>query len=115
MKSYRIAALAVVMSLVALGCGGSAPQAKSSSEAIELSKAKTEVKAQVDYLVSQANQFINSEKFDEAVNVAKYILSDLDQNSDKAKAIMEKAKVELQKAAQGALDDAKKKLNDIKL
>ena len=81
----------VLTIFMVLGCG---QRAQSSSEAIELSKAKATVEEQAKYLVQQANSFISSDKFDEAIATAKYVLSNLDANSAEAKSIIEKAQAD---------------------
>ena len=109
----RVLGLMVLLSVFLMGCGGGAPQAANSQEAITAAKAKATVEDQVKYLVDQGNKFINSKEYDQAVNVAKYVLSNLDKESEPAKALLEKAKAQLQAAAQGAMDDAKKKLGTL--
>ena len=100
----------VVFLVVTLGVIGCAKKAATSAEAIEQSKAKGSVQAQVDYLVSQANAFINGKNFDEAVKTAQYVLSNLDKDAQGAKDILEKAKAELTKTAQDAVKGLKDKL-----
>ena len=50
------------------------------------------VEEQVNYLVSQANAFINSQEFDQAIKTSQYILRNLDKSSEEAKGIIETAK-----------------------
>lgn len=106
-------ALAVVLS--ASACE---QRAATSQEAINLAKEKQTIEAQVDYLISQANSFVSSQKFDEAINTAKYILAELDQNSQEAQGIIESAKAGLEKLAQQKIEEAKaeagKTLDDVK-
>ena len=94
----------LIIGFVALSCG---QKAKSSSEAIELSKDKTSVEAQTKHLVLQANGFLNSKQFDEAVNTAKYVLRKLDANSIEAKKIIEEAKKKLEKIALENMSEVK--------
>ena len=96
--------------IAGIGLMGCAQKAASSSEAIELAKAKETVEQKVNYLVGQANAFVNSKEFDEAIKTAQYILSNLDKDSTAAQGIIEKAKEEMKKAAQAAVDDVKSKL-----
>lgn len=100
----------LIVSLMVFGCG---QRAQNSQEAIELSKAKATVEAQAQFLVQQANSFINSDNFDEAIKTAKYILSELDSNSTAAKGIIEKAQAELKKLAEKKLQDVKGKLGSL--
>jgi len=77
---------------------------------IEEAKTMETAEQQAKYLISQANAFINSDEFDQAINTAQYIISNLDKNSQEAKSIIETAKAEMKKAAQQAVEDAKSKL-----
>jgi hypothetical protein len=104
-----IVVFCLIMGLITFGC---AQRAKDSREAIELSKAKTSVEAQAQYLVQQANSFINSDQFDEAIKTAKYILSELDSNSQAAENIIEKAQAEMKQMAEQKLQEVKGKLGD---
>ena len=109
-KSKRKAIIAGLIAVfIALGCG---QRAQNSSEAIELSKAKATVEAQAQYLVQQANSFINSDQFDEAIKTAKYVLSNLDSNSVAAQNIIEKAQAELKKLADQKIEEVKGKLGN---
>ena len=97
-----------------LSAGGCVPKsAASAQEAIEQSKSKGSVQQQVDYLTGQANAFINNKNYDQAMAVANHILSDLDKNSDAARKILEKAKEDMHKAAQGAVDEMKKSFGNM--
>ena len=102
--------MSVGLTIAAYGCG---QRAQNSSEAIELSKAKATVEAQAQFLVGQANSFVNSENFDEAIKTAKYILSKLDAQSPEAQSIIEKAKTEIKKLADAKLAEAKDKLGSL--
>lgn len=93
------------------GCGEK--PAASSQAAIEQSKAKGSVQEQVNYLAAQAKSFVNSKNFDEAVNVANYILTNLDKNSQAAKDILMQAKAEMQKTAESTMNDMKNKLGNL--
>lgn len=112
MGKFKINTLIVslIVGLMAFGCG---QRAQNSSEAIELSKAKTTVEEQAKYLIQQANNFINSDNFDEAIKTAKYVLSNLDANSIAAKDIIEKAQVELKKLAEQKMQDIKGKFGSL--
>lgn len=116
-----IAFLAVAV-LVA-GCGQQAKTANS-SQAIEQAKTMKTVDEQVKFLVAEANAFIGSKQYQDAVNAAQYILASLDKNSQEAKGILEKATAELTQVAQEkvaqaqatankAMDDMKTKLGTI--
>jgi hypothetical protein len=107
--------LVAVLMISAFGIVGCAQKAKtaSSSEAIEQAKQMQSVEDQVKFLVSEANAFLNSQKFDEAVNTAKYVLGQLDANSQDAKSIIEKAQAELKKLAEQKMQDVKGALGNI--
>jgi hypothetical protein len=96
--------------MLTFGIMGCAKKAANSQEAIATAQQMKTVDEQVKYLISQSNAFINSKEFDQAIKTAQHILSNLDQNSAEAQSIIEKAKAELQKAAQGAVADVQKKL-----
>lgn len=106
-SKIKIFVVGLIIGFVALGCG---QKAKSSSEAVELSKAKATVESQAKYLIQQANGFLNSKQFDEALNTAKYVLSKLDANSIEAKNIIEEAKKKLEKIALEKMNEVKGKI-----
>ena len=107
----RTASIFVIISLIGgLTVFGCAKRAANSQEAISNAKSMKTVEEQVNYLVGQANGFVNSKSFDEAINTAKYILANLDSNSQAAQGIVTKATEEMKKAAMGAMDDVTKKL-----
>src|SRR5437879_4060932 len=101
----------ITASLIAAmtGCAQQKPAA-SSQEAIQQSKQLKTADEQAKYLVGQANSFINSQKFDEAIQTAKYVLANLDSNSVEAKSILEKANAQLKDSANKAMGDVKNKL-----
>ncbi|MCK5179882.1 MAG: hypothetical protein KAR32_10160 [Candidatus Omnitrophica bacterium] len=109
-SKIKIFVVGLIIGFVALGCG---QKAKSSSEAIELSKAKATVEAQAKYLIQQANGFINSDQFDEAIKTAKYVLSNLDSKSTAAQGIIEKAQAELKEIANQKIQEVKGKLGSL--
>lgn len=100
---------------IALGIGlfGCAKKAASSQEAIQKSQSMPTTPQKVDYLTQQANAFINSKEYQQAVDTAQYVLANLDKNSQAAKAALEKAKADLTAAAQKATSDAKNSLGGL--
>ncbi len=102
--------ICLILCCSVLFVAGCAKSAGSSSEAIQNSQALNTVQEKVDYLVKQAEAFYNSKEFKSAVETAQYILSNLDSNSAKAKDLIEKAKTQLQAAAQKAVSDVSNKL-----
>jgi len=115
MKKQLVMLLACC-AFVVLGAAGCAQEktAASSGEAINTAKAMATVEEKVDYLVGQANAFYKSDDFQQAVDVAQYILSKVDSESREAKNLLEKAKSALAAKAQQAVDkvagDVKNKL-----
>lgn len=103
-----VAAVCLVAAFIAAGCAQK--KAANSQEAIAQSKELKTVEEQARYLVSQANQFINSKEFDQAIATAQHVLSNLDANSTEAKSIIEKAKDEMKKMAAATVADMKSKL-----
>ena len=87
-------------------------KAASSQDAIQQSQAIKTVDEQVKYLVSQANTFINSKNFDEAIKISQHILQDLDSNSQEAKTILEQAKAGLKKIAEQKVAEVKSDLTN---
>ncbi|HOW35099.1 MAG TPA: hypothetical protein PL155_01605 [Candidatus Omnitrophota bacterium] len=109
MKRTSVVLLGIIL-MVNLSILGCTKKAASSQEAIAATQTMKTVDEKVNYLVGQANAFINSKEFDQAIQTAQYILSNLDKNSTAAQGIIEKAKAELTKAAQSAMQDVKSKL-----
>jgi len=111
MKKFTLAVLTMVIALSA-GCAPK-PQAATADQAIEQSKSMGAPQEQAKYLVSQANAFVNSQKFDDAIASAKYVLANLDANSVEAKNIIEKATAEIKAMAEQKAQELKNKLNNI--
>ncbi len=109
-SKIKILIIGLVIGFIAFGCG---QRAQNSGEAIELSKVKATVEAQAKYLVQQANGFINSDQFDEAIKTARYVLSNLDSKSTAAQGIIEKAQAELKKIADQKIREIKGKLGSL--
>ena len=106
MKGFLLTLIAV--SLVLSGCAQQ--KAASSSEAIEIAKAMETVQQKADYLIQQAKAFYSSKEFQQAVDVAQYVLRYVDKDSQEAKDLLTKAKDALAAAAKGAVEDVKQKL-----
>jgi len=102
LKAYAV--VLVALSFIVVGC---AQRAATPEEAIQQAQSKPSVDAQVNYLVGQANAFISSEKFEDAIKIAKHILSNLDANSQEAKSLIERAQEEITKMAQQKIEEAK--------
>ena len=108
----RYLASLILVCLIAswVGLFGCAKKAASSQEAIQNSQSMQTTQQKVDYLTQQGNAFINSKEYQQAMDVAQHILTNLDKNSQAAKDILEKAKADLAAAAQKAASDVKNSL-----
>ncbi|MCA9400649.1 MAG: hypothetical protein KC713_03415, partial [Candidatus Omnitrophica bacterium] len=110
MKNSKFIATIGLIAILAVGCGQK-PTTNNANEAIEKAKSQPSVEAQVDFLVKEANAFVNSEKFDDAIKTAKHVLADLDKESQAAQEIINRATEELKKAAEAKIDEAKQEAN----
>jgi len=99
--------------LLSAGCAAPKPKAATADQAIEQSKSVGDVQAQAQYLVGEANAFVNSQKFDEAIVTAKYVLANLDANSQEAKSVLEQATAEIKKMAEQKAGELKNKLESM--
>jgi len=104
------AAAVIVCSLFLGGCGQK--KAESSSEAIQTSQTMTTVREKADYLVKQAQAFFNEKKYQEAATTLQHVLSDVDQNSQPAKDLLEKTMKELGSSAKGLVQDVADQLSN---
>lgn len=98
------------LSCLLLVCGcAQKPQSASSKEAINKAAALETVQQKADFLIGEAQAFYNSEKFQDAVDLAQYVLNTLDKDSQAAKDLVEKAKQALAQAVESAASDLKEK------
>jgi len=102
--------------VLGLGISGCAQKkAASSTEAIEISKSMETVEQKANYLIGQAKAFYNSRNFQEAVDIAQYVLRAVDKDSQEAKSLLEKAKEALvaktREVADKTTEDMKKKMD----
>jgi len=105
----KVAAIVVMVCFLTLGSGligCSQQKADSSSAAIQAAKAMETAEQKVDYLIGQAKSFYNSKEFQNAIDTAQYILTQLDKDSQTAKSLLEKAKDALAAKAKEAVDSA---------
>jgi len=93
--------------ILSVGC---TKKSGSASEAIQNSQSLNTIREKADYLIKQAEAFYNSKEFQQAIQTAQYVLSNLDKNSQPAKDLIEKAKAQLQATAQKAVGDVSNKL-----
>ena len=110
MKKTLLLAMVVGLGFGLLLSSGCTKKAASSGEAIQNAQALKTVQEKADYLMNQAEAFYNSKEFQQAIQTAQYVLSNLDKNSQAAKDLIEKAKTQLQASAQKAVGDASNKL-----
>jgi hypothetical protein len=102
-KTLLVAALCLLVGFTAISCGQK--KAASGTEAIDNAKAYETVQEKVTYLMGQADAFYKSEDFQSAVEVAQYVLSQLDSKNTDAKDLLAKAKSALKEQAKQALDN----------
>ena len=102
-----VTAIALVLSLALVGC---TKKAASSQEAISSAKSMQTLQEKVDYLVPQAKAFYNSKEYQQAIDIAEYILARLDKNSAQAKDILARAKEQLKAAVDKASSGVKNKI-----
>ena len=96
-KGLFIAVFLLCAGLMVTGCAQQ-PKAANAEQAIEQSKSLPTVEEKAEYLVKQANAFVNSKDFEQAIQTAKHVLVNLDANSAEAKSILEKATEEMKKS-----------------
>ncbi|MBT3394598.1 MAG: hypothetical protein HN411_05785 [Waddliaceae bacterium] len=91
MKKIIIGAILISFAFILSGCDAKGDVATSSA-AIDKAKTLETVEVKVDYLLEQAEYFYDTEQYQEAVDLAEYILKYLDKNSPEAKKLLEDAK-----------------------
>jgi len=98
----------VAVGIAALGgVAGCAKQAASSSEAIQYAKTLQSPEQQASYLVRQAQAFVDSQDYQEAIKTAQYVLLSVDIHSQAATDLLARAKAKLAADAQAVIGDAK--------
>ncbi len=107
---YKLMSLLIVL-LVACSLSSCTQKAKSENATDAIQKAKTlpTAEEQAKYLISEAKGFVTSEKYDEAISAAKYVVSDLQVMTQDAQKIIEQAMADMQKASTAKVESAKKK------
>ncbi len=113
MNTLKTLSMVMLVAFGAMTAGCGQKQTASAQEAIEVSKSKGTVQEQADYLVGQAQTFLSKENYDQALVTANHILTNLDQNSKAAQDILMKARTDMQNAAQGTVNDVKKKFGNL--
>ncbi len=84
---------------------------QSAADAIKESLNQGATQQQIDYLLNQAKSFIGAEKYDQVVEIANHILTNLDQNSPQAKELLATAQAKLQEKGGELLSNTQNKLN----
>jgi DNA repair ATPase RecN len=110
MKNLFFSIMVIYLSLGMLLSTGCTKKSASVNEAIQNSESLKTVEEKVSYLVKQAEVFYNSKEFQQAIQTAQYILSNLDKNSQSAKDLIEKAKAQIQAAAEKAVGGVSNKI-----
>ena len=100
-------AVALVAGSLIVGCG---QKATSSSAAIQHAQTLQTPQEQADYLIGQAQAFLNSKNYQEATATAQYVLANVDKNSQQAKQLLQQAADQAAAGAQAAVKNAKKQL-----
>lgn len=110
MRKGLLLSLIICVAIAGVSFLGCTKKAASSTAAIEASKALGSAQQKVEYLVAQAKAFYNSKDFQQAIDIAQYILAYIDKNSAEAKSLLDKAKADLAAMGQKKLDDLKGKI-----
>ena len=106
--------MASILMFAALISGGCAEKkAENSQQAIEQSKTMKNTDEQIRYLADQAQAFLNSKEYSEAMNAAQYILTNLDAKSEKAKDVLAKAMDDMKKVTAENVEDMKNKMKKL--
>ncbi len=105
MNKIVLGVMAAVLAVGVVGCAQK-PQSANADEAIKYADQLADVQAKVAYLVKEANAFLSSKNYDQAVSTAKYVLGKLDSNSAEAKGVLTKAEEEIKKLAAQKIDAA---------
>jgi len=92
MKRFFLVCIFVglVFGLAIVGCGKK--ESASSQEVIKSSQALKTTQEKADHLISQALILYASGKNKEAAEIARYVLSNIDSNSEAAKGLLEKTR-----------------------
>ena len=108
----NLLSIAIILACISLsfaGCG--TKPVGSVNEAIEIAKSYATNPEKIDYLVGQAKSMVSSERFQDAVGIAQYILQNLDSESGAAKTILADAQKKIEDLAKAKMEEASKKLS----
>jgi hypothetical protein len=107
MKKTLILALALTVSFTVGTSAWAQQKMLTVDESIQMVKTMQTAKQKADYLINQAKAFYSSKQFQQAVDLAKYVLSNIDKNSAGAKNILKDAEKQLAALAQQKVGDVK--------
>ena len=108
---FLMVSMILTSSMLITGCSKEGTLV-SSMEAIDIAKTLATTQEKVSYLTTEAEALYKSEKFQDVVNIAQYILTYLDGDSQIAEDLLNKAKTKLVEMAQkGAANLVENKLN----
>ena len=108
---FLMVSMILASSILITGCSKEGTVA-SSMDAIDIAKTLATTQEKISYLTTEAETLYRSEKFQDVANIAQYILTYLDGDSQIAENLLNKAKTKLVEMAQKkATDLAENKLN----
>lgn len=101
--NFTTMAASVVLGIGLTGVTVEAPPLKAASfeEAVHLSEALQGRKQRIDYLVREAQDFLNAQDYDSAYKTARHILIELDSSSREARNIYKVTRQKIQEAEEG--------------
>ena len=103
--------MVLIVTAVVTGCQKPQPTAANSSQAISQAEAMQTTEDKAKYLIDQANAFIATKQYEEAITTAQYVLSNVKADSQEAKAVLEKAANELKNNVQQTASQAQEGVN----
>lgn len=110
MKKILFLGLIICLNCATILRAGYAEELSSPSQVIKIAQTLKTVQEKTNYLMKQAQAFYSSKQFQQAIEIAQYVLTNLDNNSQPAKSLIEKAKTQLENAAGKAVGDISNKL-----
>jgi len=111
-RSVSAAVICLFFAVLFSGCAQQ-PTAAGSKEAIDIASGMQTMQEKAAFLMKEAQAFYSSDKFQDAIDTAQYVLRYVDKDSQAAKDLIEKAKQELMKAAESKMDEMKGKVLDL--
>lgn len=111
-KGISVTALCLISLLLLFGCAQK-PTTAGSKEAIDTASAMESMQEKAAFLMKEAQAFYSSEKFQDAIDTAQYVLRYVDKDSQAAKDLIERAKQELIKLAESKTAEMKEKVLDL--